>query len=190
MSTLKVAAINHPSASSGGLAISSSGNVTGAGLDLITTQSFTAVSSVSVNNCFSATYDNYLIDFQLTSATSATALDARVRASGTDATSNYVRQYFYTTGATMAQNTDTAQTVSGASSTYANAVHVRMIAWNPQASLPTILRTSAHYRTGATTTVLYETTLLHTTASAYDGFTVFPDSGTITGSLSVFGYRK
>jgi hypothetical protein len=50
MSELRVASINNPSAGSGGLAISAAGNVTGAGLDLIVTQSFSAVSSVSLDN--------------------------------------------------------------------------------------------------------------------------------------------
>jgi hypothetical protein len=31
---------------------------------------------------------------------------------------------------------------------------------------------------------------VHTVASPFDGFTVYPGSGTITGSLYVYGYRK
>jgi hypothetical protein len=30
----------------------------------------------------------------------------------------------------------------------------------------------------------------HTQATSYDGFTVFPASGTITGKIFVYGYQK
>jgi hypothetical protein len=56
--------------------------------------SFTGVSSVSLNNCFSSTYNNYLIvPDNITQSTSSYML-FRLRTSGTDNTDNsYWRQY-------------------------------------------------------------------------------------------------
>ena len=85
MSELRVASINNPSAGSGGLAISAAGNVTGAGLDLIVTQSFSAVSSVSLDNCFSGDYDNYRVLVHVKSAAASGFIMMRLRSSGTDA---------------------------------------------------------------------------------------------------------
>lgn len=190
MSTLKVAAINHPSASSGGLAISASGNVTGAGLDLITTQSFSAVSSVSVNNCFSATYDNYriMVDGQ---ASGVNASLMRFRTSGTDNSgANYTYQTIQGNGT---QNASAARTTGATSfdlfylgSGARGAVCIEVI--SPFAALSTRVMSNCGYDVNTPQYLLAFGGFTATTS--FDGFTFYPASGTITGSLLVFGYRK
>jgi hypothetical protein len=63
------------------------------GLNLIATASFSGSTSVSVNNCFSATYTNYLLVVQTTSgSTNSTTLKMRV--GGVDASTGYFWGYF------------------------------------------------------------------------------------------------
>ena len=107
MSTIKVTNVSHPSAASPAIVLDADGDatyagvhdfsaatVTGApqGLVHINTTTFSAVSSVSVNNCFTSAYENYLILGNVI-GTAGTSIAARLRASGTDATTNYGDQY-------------------------------------------------------------------------------------------------
>jgi hypothetical protein len=63
------------------------------GLNLIATASFSGSTSVSVNNCFSATYTNYLLVVQTTSgSTNTTTLKMRV--GGVDASTGYFWGYY------------------------------------------------------------------------------------------------
>jgi hypothetical protein len=71
------------------------------GLTLISSTSFTTSSGHSVNSCFSATYANYRIILKLSAVSGTnTEMLVRLRASGTDATTNYttVRQLTYSAG--------------------------------------------------------------------------------------------
>ena len=189
MSTLKVAAINNPSASSGGLAISASGNVTGAGLDLITTQSFSAVSSVSINNCFSGDYDNYRVLVFSTTASGAVDLRFRMRTGGADDTSaNYSNQFLDGTNTTVSAARLTGQTlgVIGSSSTSGGWVSIDV--YRPFIAAATCLSSvSAFGATGPGATIY---SAAHNVATSYSSITFLPGSSTLTGSVSVYGYKK
>lgn len=184
MSTLKVAAINNPSASSGGLAISASGNVTGAGLDLITTQSFSAVSSVSVNNCFTAIHDNYRVTLLLTAGAN---INMRLRASGSDITAaNYRRQQLEAYNGTNVAGSEATSQTSWAAFMQFDVLGMGVIdVFQPQIADDTgLLLTSGKARQISLVAGIYQASTL------VDGFSFYPDSGTITGAVSVYGYRK
>lgn len=189
MSTLKVAAINNPSASSGGLAISASGNVTGAGLDLITTQSFSAVSSVSLNNCFSASYDNYLILCRMTGPTAGVTM--RLRSGGADnSASNYNLQETAAYSTTVIGSRQTGlsnwtmpQTISGEYNVFT------MNLFNPFTSSKTTAFQQYGYRADSASSLeIYHRIFAHTLDASFDGFSLIQSS--LTGSLSVYGHRK
>lgn len=193
MSTLKVAAINNPSASSGGLAISASGNVTGAGLDLITTQSFSAVSSVSINNCFSGDYDNYRVLVQAVGSTaSATPLQIRLRVSGSDSAASYSDAIVYgnSGGGPSQEISGLSQMpigyIANATTSYSVSTAEIMGPFGSQATSFAILGGGF----GTTTTAYMTGVGFHGIASSYTGLTLFPATGTITGFVSVFGYKK
>ena len=83
----------------------------GGGLDLISTTSFSAVSSVSVSSCFSATYDNYLIKLNSTTvATANSSIDLRLRVGGSDTTTNYRRQYIAANNTSLTAGRETSNT--------------------------------------------------------------------------------
>ena len=50
---------------------------------------FSGVSSVSINGCFTSAYTNYRVVARYTNASTLSALYCRLRASGTNATNNY-----------------------------------------------------------------------------------------------------
>lgn len=198
MSTLKVAAINNPSASSGGLAISAGGNVSGAGMDLIVKQDFSAVSSVSVNNCFSSSYENYRIVASITTTSANVWQAIRWRASGVDsAGANYnfqQNQMFATTfqGARFAGNTAGRITFSdGAVGAGGPGAFAVLDVFQPQLAQPTFYSCLAVYRAaGATAIESVFITQHHAQSVAYDGFTLLPESGNMTGTVRVYGYRN
>ena len=80
------------------------------GFTLITAQSFSSVTSVSVNSCFTSTYQNYRIVFNSGDPATSQTFTMRLRASGTDDSSNlYYRNNFGVnnggTLSTVGQNT-------------------------------------------------------------------------------------
>lgn len=190
MSTLRVSAINNPSAGSGGLAISTTGNVTGSGLDLLTAQSFTDTSTVSINGCFTSTYDIYNIKISSTPSASG-YMQFRLRANSTDnSASSYGQQMIYGNGATMAGARETSQTFSRVSQHYVSELNtVSFDIYGPALSGYTKFDSRGNYGSGANQWLfMYSGT--HAVSSAFDGITVFTDSGTLTGSVYIYGYRK
>lgn len=193
MSTLKVASINNPSASSGGLAISAAGNVTGAGLDLITTQSFTAVSSVSINNCFSGDYDNYLVLVSFTAFSTTLTASLKMRAGGTDTSANYNRYVMFGTGAAAGstQNIGAASwTLITSDATYAPYNRASIDLFSPNANV----KTTATYQipgveSGGVTYTIHGG-LFHAVDTVFDGLTLLASTGNMSGAVSVYGYKK
>lgn len=194
MSTLKVSAINNAAAGSGGLAISTAGLVSGAGMDLIVTQTFSAVGSVNVNNCFSSTYDNYRILIQPT-AVSASDIGGtiRLRVGGTDdsTASSYLAQRNGTFATT--QEADLA-TGTNWNVMYLNSTSPEFCVSDIELFKPfTATKTSARIQRPTTTGGNYYSTYftaLHTQAVSYDGFSITLASGNFTGTLRVYGYRN
>ena len=188
MSTLKVSAINNEAAISGGLAIDANGNVSGAGMDRIVSQTFSAVSSVSVDDCFSSDYDDYMVHI-LASCTAATDASIRLRASGVDDTAgNYTYQFLSANGGGLAGSR------AGGTSAWRVGT-VDSVPSNMELSLmrPALaLRTRGFILFGsAYATVTIENSVYdHSAAAAFDGFTLYSASGTLTGGIRVYGLRN
>lgn len=156
------------------------------GLRLITTQSFSAASSVSIDNCFSADYDNYRILCRMTGSTD-TDVRLRLRASGSDSSaSNYAfrRWAFGSSSSTSTSGSETFSPFSEAHPT--NNVTVTADMFSPQAAAQTSLLSLGTPKIDT----LDFCGLLFTATTSFDGFTIYPVSGTITGAVSVLGYRK
>lgn len=155
------------------------------GLSHLTTQSFSAVSAVSVNSIFDANYTNYLVLFRLTMS-SATGFAIRCRASGTDTSSNYGKQYLQANGSSVAAaGSATGQTsvpigLGSASEPQSGSIEVG----SPAVTVPTIFRADSFAKSNEIMLrrgVQYDNT-------AFDGFSLICDSGTFTGVVSVYGY--
>ena len=158
------------------------------GFALINATTFTAQASVSLNNVFSATYSNYFVSFNVT-ASSATVLRSRLRVSAADNTaSSYVNGSIYV----GVYNSQALASVNNVTATYL-----------------TLGSTSSTVGIGGTITYIAPFATQYTKATAqnvgqflenvgcvfnattsFDGFSIFPDSGTITGTIRVYGLRN
>jgi hypothetical protein len=164
-----------------------------AGLTLISTTSFSAVASQSINDVFSATYDNYLIYFQGTGTTTNASLRLRMRVAGADNTSS---EYSFATRYVDAGSSTGVTVSSGTTSLYLGDIYTRPCFTNIAIS-NTFLTDYTVYNSNSFnlfSTATSNTSIVGggalTVTTSYTGFTIFPASGTITGSVSVFAYAK
>jgi len=141
-----------------------------------------------LNGVFSADYDNYMISCRLGStATSSDGVFAKLRASGVDASTNYVRQYIVASSTTVAANRLSAQTstvFSDTRNTLKEGFTVYM--YGPFLTQPTAGRSNTVVSDGNARFTDYAWT--HSTSASYDGFSAFLSSGNyMSGLVSVYG---
>lgn len=193
MSTLRAINLQHPSSATVNATLTSGGNLTGAGMDLVVRQDYSSVASVSVNNCFSSLYENYrIIVSYYQNATSSSLL--RWRAGGVDAATTYdLANYFVRTAGTSvvgATNNGTGQTAimpifaTAAASTYLVGDVLR------PAIASTTLYFGKSWSTDASGQFDLTTSAMHQQNTAYDGFSLIAQSGLISGTIRVYGLRN
>ena len=157
-------------------------------VDAIGNVTFSGASSVSVNGCFTTTYDNYRIIFN--TALSADAdLTFKYRNSGTDTSAAY---YSYnhsmfpiagTQGAGTRTNNSTFIAFNGGLGTLNYVVDIRN---------PYISGQKKYLNAQGISSALYS---IHQTGGSldntnqFDSFTLAPQSGNITGTIRVYGYK-
>jgi hypothetical protein len=169
--------------------------LTNSGLVYVTGASFSAASSVSVNNCFTSTYDNYRLMINITGNSVSSTNRIRFRASGTDTTTNYYLGGLISyTGSAI---TSAATSSGSASSFYFQVADTTYFPNHPACieimqpflSYRTMWSLHAMYSVNPNPYALWVNGCMNNTTS-YDGFTIFPDSGTISGTYRVYGYRQ
>jgi len=165
----------------------------GGGLTYITQATPSAVNTVSINNCFTSTYANYLITINLTAAVGDGAITGRMRLSGTDATTNYSGQRiggqtsttFASTNPTGTDDFSFGNVQATTATSYSGSVNINSPAI-AQATT-TFANTGTNDASGTLIQIIWCT---HSTATAYDGIT-FNYSGTsFTGTIRVYGYQN
>ena len=152
---------------------------------------FTAVTSLSLNGVFSATYDNYVIAYQAVSSTN-TNFDIRFRVSGSDnSTANsYVVERLDATSTTVeaARTTSNIANLSSIGSSGRSGGTVAL--YGPFLTQPTAFRTVTPYNENGNA-YLIDAAGTHNQSTSYDGFTLTTTSPrTITGTLTVYGIRS
>jgi len=162
---------------------------TSQGLTLINTTSFSAVASQSINDVFSATYDNYRIMIRLIGS-SDTAIRLRLRTGGSDASgANYTYQEFQVNNATVSasRTSNSTNLVTGVTDANYHATIVLDV-FNPFAATPTGF-VAVSNRTQSVAQ-LQTNTGVHTLSTSYSGVTFFADSTfTLTGKVGIYGYN-
>ena len=206
MSTIKVNNLQHPSAASPAIVLDAAGGATVAGMGLVLVKptsiansggsasvsggavTFSGVTSVSLNGCFSANYQSYQIIMSTTGTTATIRTRMRLRASGTDnASTEYDHQILDVVDASISASRVVDSTrfdISAMNST--SATLVSMVLTNPFVAAKT---------QGVTQNVFAPATLVyfgieHTLSNSYDGFSVLVDSGTFAGSIRVYGLQN
>ena len=160
-----------------------------AGMVLLNTTSFSGVSSQSINDVFSATYENYLLVFDTVLSTSIANLTIRLRVSGTDASgSNYNYITSNKSGSSNPAATSSNQSsinIALVNDTYPNPGFTYLFA--PFLARPTglISRQTSTYSTAYSRLVEG----YHTLSTSYTGYTLIIDGGTVSGKVSTYGYN-
>ncbi len=159
------------------------------GLVHINTTTFSAVSSVSLNDVFTSSYINYLILVNLIGS-STVAMQYRLRASGTDASgANYSSQLLIAESTTVQGIRATGQTSARFGAVGPTQSGLSVTFFQPQLAAVTNTTNLQNFRSGGGISVTSEVSS-HDLSSAYDGVTIFPTSGTITGTIRVYGYKN
>jgi hypothetical protein len=157
------------------------------GLVHINTTTFSAASTVSVDNVFTTTYDYYRVMIFLT-AGSNTYLNARLRVGGADnSTSNYASgQVYGAFGSTTLGNDNAGTTLTSWRFGFSNPnVSMACDIFNPR------LATNTQFN-GSLTRIDTQSTMngSFNATTAFDGLTLLPAVGTISGNIKIYGYRN
>jgi len=159
------------------------------GLTLVAFNSFTTESTVVINDCFTSTFDNYYFSLSGLVCSGSPQVAIRMRVSSTDASgSNYSRAYLVGGGATASSGRDSSQT---SSIIFPDASVARSdgfaTIYSPNLAEPTALF-SQFNRSGGNS--IYMIAAYHNLSTAYDGFSLIPSTGTITGTIRIYGYKN
>jgi hypothetical protein len=163
------------------------------GLILVNTTSFSAVASQSLNDVFSADYNNYRVLINIT-AVSADDNDIglKLRASGSDTSANYKSQRLFATGATVGAGANPRGTdefsIATTDKDFNDDSYTILDFFAPYQAQKTKINVN---QSGNFNTAFYFQSGggVQTDNTQFDGFTLIPNSGTITGVISVYGYK-
>ena len=153
---------------------------------------FTNATTVSLNQCFTTAYENYQIVVDVTNRTAAVALLMVLRTAGTDNTAAvYSAQRQGTTGTTA---TAPAQAINGVNwaidgSALIGTFHSDISMFGPMLAAATGAQNNGVARSG-TTIAGHNGWFDHSVATSYDGFTLSVGTGTITGTIRIYGLNN
>ena len=161
------------------------------GLVKLQTVTFSAVSSQTFNDVFSATYDNYLVVCNFGQNTSAGSLEIRLRNAGTNrtgATYSFTALQWTTSATASRTENQTAYLVAANLATVEH--NFTALFTEPFVSTrATGIYCEINQNTDATS-VGSIVSGGYKTNDSNDGFAFLVSAGTITGSVSVYGYNK
>jgi hypothetical protein len=164
----------------------------GGGLVFIAGSTVTAGTTVSFNNCFSNSYENYRIVFNAVGTSSAGEIRLRLRASGTDATTSDYRvlNLVFSTSLSATRGTNDYAKLGALSDNLKTGFAVDVFA--PFVADRTPFWSHSQWAPGDLSSNEY---LIfsheHNLTNSYDGFTIYRAStGTFTGTIRVYGYQN
>ena len=158
-----------------------------AGMVLLNTTSFSAVASQSINDVFSATYKNYKIFANINHSTGNTGLALRLRVGGSDnsTASSYTTIQVRGTGSSAIVTTPAAANIASVgaiSNTLINGIEGAF--YSPFEATATGFQFNSLNTDGPQ---IYLNSGNHNQTVSYDGFTLSVASGTITGTVRIYG---
>ena len=158
---------------SGSGSVDSNGNVT-----------FSGASSISLNGCFSSTYDNYWIVWNVTNNSGTSTCTLRFRTSGTDYSTADAYGSGYGLGlgpTTITYNDSGATSFKLGSGNFQSAGGGHILVARPSGRI-----NYQHYMASNATATSYSGSCA---ATNFDGFSIITP-GTITGNIRVYGYSQ
>jgi hypothetical protein len=157
--------------------------------------SFTTATSISLNGVFTSAYNSYRLIIRVPTTSSGASLTFRFRNAGTDNTSNnYVQTWFMnrSTGATQTNN----GTGAGAGLLQWNGAESNTILmWIGDVMNPAVVGRKSLFGKGnsgdATTFFVLDSSIMfQLNTLSFDGFTIYPTAGNITGTVQILGYNQ
>ncbi len=154
-------------------------------LVLVGTASPSGSSAIQIDNCFSSTYRFYLVTWFITADSGAPLVTLRMRASSTDnSSSNYAHTLIVDNPTTPASALSTLQDKAGFFKADADGSWGQATIFNPGHAVPTAWL--SEYVSDVTSPVWGKYGGSHNVSSAYDGFSLTPASGTLSGEVRVY----
>ena len=165
------------------------------GLVHINTTSMSASTGATISNCFSADYVGYRINLNGSLGTSnGQNIYAQLTSSGTPSSSGYNMQRLYVQSTTVGGSRSTAAT-TGFTLSYVGTTSLDIGGnsvvdiFNPFLTKQTSCIVNSCYVDASNVVNLDATAGLHTVLSSFDGIKVYPAAGTLTTTVSIYGYR-
>ena len=182
------------------------GSPSAPGMDLITPTSvvggtlsggqitFTAATEVSVNGCFTSAYENYRVMLNVTAPTSGTTyITGRMRVAGTNAAgANYTFCYSGSSAGGFQGNYSTGNTSFSikADGAVETPMGVAFDITSPALAVATGIPSLTTFGTLSGNNGMLHIMQRHTLATAYDGMSLLIASGTMSGTLRIYGLRN
>jgi hypothetical protein len=155
-------------------------------LVLLNTTTFSAVASASINNAFSATYDNYKIILNYSGSVGTTSR-IKFRVGGVDNSTNYYTQSWTVSGGSGTGALDGPSTTGYLIGNHIPVNHLGSF----EIGLPFLsTQPTTYFGYRAYSADMQIRSGVHDVSASFDGFTVIPASGTLTGTIQVYGYKK
>jgi hypothetical protein len=167
------------------------------GMTLLASAPMSAVSSIQFNNVFSADYISYLMSVNITTTTASIDFQFKLSSGGTVSSASYT-----TVGYVSGVSGDTGSTSNlgtgrqnKAQATVATAANGGQGGFNTILHQPFLASRTAILSDGTITDsgsglTSYLSRATHFLSSSYDGFQLIASSGTMTGTVKVYGLRN
>lgn len=151
---------------------------------------FASASTISVNGCFTSSYDNYRVMVTSTSGSTSERLLIRMRASGTDNSGATAYGFSLVQSATSGAwiNLDFSTGTSSLTCGYKNSTLRSSESLDLYA--PFLAEQTAIVVSGQYGVIPFVGGGSHNVSTSYDGFSLICATGDVTGSLRVYGYRN
>jgi hypothetical protein len=162
---------------------------TAPGLVHISTSAFTTQTTVSFDNVFTSTYENYIILGTLLSSVANPVFNVRLRAGGSDNTNaTYQKQQLNSSGTTVNGARSANQTAYAFSFVADSSSVFQLNVFSPQQTKKTGMLGQIDEQ--ITSGVIAITSGGFSATTAFDGISFFPASGNITGNIRIYGYKN
>jgi len=161
------------------------------GLVLLNTTAFSAVTSVSIDNVFSSTYQNYRLVFNMTDASGNNAeIWWYGRTSGVDVTTNYAFQMTYSRSTTVASLAGSVGFIGNIQTGGTGTSQYEVFLANPQIAAETVTNGVVYSQVQSGGPYLWTVASRQISSSQFDGIKFYTSSGTMTGTVRIYGVRN
>jgi hypothetical protein len=159
------------------------------GLEYVAGASFSAVTEILIDSKFTSTYRNYRLVLDCQSSAGGSVFSWQLRSgSSTISTTTYQFQFLSVDSTTVSSSRTTGASSVRIGANDTSAYHaLTSDIFCPQVAEPTRIINTFNRNSGNTTESIWGA---NTNSTSYDGMRISVGSGNMTGSYTLYGYRK